>query len=246
MKSFKVVSTVTCAVVLSGAIAYRLTPGIVALTENTESLQALAQMPGANQAILGMKMLGAGPFAEARYRIDPKRSDLMVRAYPGGVLGFKGHDHFVRPGEFSGEVELTPGAIAPASLQLTIRAASMSETRPIFKPNEKQTINNELRDIVFEPAKYPEIVFKSTDVTGTLNKAGHYEAKIGGDLTLHGATRHIVIPADVEIEGNNLRARGDVEFNRSDYNVKATEALGGKITVRDKLKLTFDIVALKY
>jgi polyisoprenoid-binding protein YceI len=246
MKFLKVFSAVTCTAILIGAIGYLLSIGIVALTENGGSWQALAQMPGANQAMLGMTRLGTGPFAAARYRIDPKKSDLMVRAFSGGVLWFKGHDHFVRPSDFSGEVELTPGAITPASLLLTIRAASLKETRPIFKPKEKQIINKELKDIVLEPTKYPEIVFKSTEVTGKLNESGHYETKIGGDLTLHGVTRHIVIPADVAINGNNLRARGEVEFNRGDYNVKATEALGGKIQVRDKLKLTFDIVAHKY
>ncbi len=246
MKFLKVIPVATCAVILIGAIGYQLTHGIIALTENAGSWQTLAQMPGANQAMLGMATLGPGPFAAARYRIDPKRSDLMVRAFSGGVLWFKGHDHFVRPTDFSGEVELTPGAITPASLRLTIRSASLKETRPIFKLKEKQIINKELRDIVLEPTKYPEIVFKSMEVTGKLSESGHYEAKIGGDLTLHGVTRHIVIPADVAINGNNLRARGEVEFNRGDYNVKATEALGGKIQVRDKLKLTFDIVAHKY
>lgn len=246
MKFLKVVSVVTCTVILIGASGYLLSTGIVALTENGGSWQALARMPGANQVMLGMTTLNTGPFAAARYRIDPRRSDLMVRAFSGGVLWFKGHDHFVRPSDFSGEVELTPGAITPASLRLTIRAASLKETRPIFKPKEKQIINKELRDIVLEPTKYSEIIFKSTEVTGKLNEKGHYEAKIGGDLTLHGVTRHIVIPADVTIDGNNLRARGDVEFNRSDYNIKATEALGGKIKVRDNLKLTFDIVAHKY
>jgi polyisoprenoid-binding protein YceI len=152
----------------------------------------------------------------------------------------------VRPGDYSGEVELTPGAITPASLVLTIRAASVEETRPIFTPPQKKIINKELNDIVLEPAKYPEIVFKSTDVTGKLNDSGHYEAKIGGDLTLHGVTRHIVIPADVTIEGNTLRARGELDFDRSSFNVKATSAMHGTIRVRDKLKLTFDMVANKY
>jgi polyisoprenoid-binding protein YceI len=243
MRFSRVIYVAACAVILIAAIGYKLTLGMIALTANAGSWQALAQMPGANQAMLGMTILGTGPFAAARYRIDPRRSDLMVRAFSGGVLWFKGHDHFVRPSDFSGEVELTPAAITPASLRLTIRAASLKETRPIFKLKEKQIINKELRDIVLEPTKYPEILFKSTEVTGRLNESGHYEAKIGGDLTLHGVTRHIVIPADVAIDGNNLRARGEVEFNRGDYNVKATEALGGKIQVRDKLKLTFDIVA---
>jgi polyisoprenoid-binding protein YceI len=246
MKFLKLISVVTCTTILIGAIGYLLSIGIVALTENGGSWQALAQMPGANQAMLSMTKLGAGPFAAARYRIDPKKSDLMVRAFSGGVLWFKGHDHFVRPGDYSGEVELTPGAITPASLVLTIRAASVEETRPIFTPPQKKIINKELNDIVLEPAKYPEIVFKSTDVTGKLNDSGHYEAKIGGDLTLHGVTRHIVIPADVTIEGNTLRARGELDFDRSSFNVKATSAMHGTIRVRDKLKLTFDMVANKY
>src|SRR5437867_2832996 len=231
MKFLKVVFAVSCTAILIGAIGYLLSIGIVALTENGASWQALAQMPGANQPMLAMARLGTGPFATARYRIDPKKSDLMVRAFSGGVLWFKGHDHFVRPSEYSGEVELTLGAITPASLRLTIRAASVEETRPIFTAPQKKIINKELNDIVLEPAKYPEIVFQSTEVTGKPNESGHFEAKIGGDLTLHGVTRHIVIPADVAIEGNSLRARGDVEFDRSNFNVKATSAMHGTIRV---------------
>jgi len=88
--------------------------------------------------------------------------------------------------------------------------------------------------------------FKSTEVTGKLTAAGQYQAKIGGDLTLHGVTRHIIIPTDVTLEGNNLRARGEFTINRGDYRVKATSALHGTIRVRDKLKFTFDIVGHQY
>lgn len=80
MKFLKVVSAVTCTVILIGAFGYLLTLGIVGLTEDAMPWQALAQMPGANQTILGMTRLGTGPFAAARYQIDPKKSDLMVRA----------------------------------------------------------------------------------------------------------------------------------------------------------------------
>jgi polyisoprenoid-binding protein YceI len=41
----------------------------------------------------------------------------------------------------------------------------------------------ELREIVFEPEKYPEIVFKSTDVSGKALGNQQFEVKIGGDLT---------------------------------------------------------------
>jgi polyisoprenoid-binding protein YceI len=167
----------------------------------------------------------------------------MVRAFAGGVLFFKGHDHFIKVGDFSGEAELTPTALNPASLQMTVRADSLEETRDVFTPEQKQIINKEIRELVLETAKYPEITFKSTDVTGRLVSASHYEAKIGGDLTLHGVTHRIVIPAQISLEGRNLRARGEFTIDRGDYDVKATSALHGTIRVRDKLKFMFDIVA---
>ncbi len=178
-----------------------------------------------------------------RYRLDAAQSSFMVRTFSGGLLFFKGHDHFIKVGDFTGEAQLTPSAINPASLQMTIRADSLAETRDVFTLQQKQIIDKEISQLVLETAKYPEIVFKSTEVTGKLAPAGHYEATIGGDLTLHGVTRHIVIPADITLEGTNLHARGEFTINRGDYNVKATSALNGTIRVRDKLKFTFDIVA---
>src|SRR5437764_1214662 len=183
--------------------------------------------------------------APARYRLDAGQSQFMVRAFAGGPLFFKGHDHFVKVGDFTGEAELTPGALSPASLHLRVRADSLEETRDVFTPQQKQIINKELREIVLETAKYPEIIFKSTDVTGNLT-GGQFEAKIGGDLTLHGVTHHIRIPAQVTLSGTTLRARGEFTVNRGDYNVKATSAVHGLVRVRDKLKFTFDIAAHQY
>jgi polyisoprenoid-binding protein YceI len=180
--------------------------------------------------------------AVARYRLDASRSQFMVRAFAGGPLFFKGHDHFVKVGDFDGEAELTPGALSPASLRLRVRADSLEETRGVFTEQQKQIINKELREIVLESAKYPEITFKSTDITGHV-AGGQYEAKVGGELTLHGVTRHIVIPATVMLSGNELRARGEFTVNRGDYKVKATSAFHGMVRVRDRLKFTFDIVA---
>ena len=191
----------------------------------------------------GVAKAGAATFAAARYRVDAGRSQFMVRAFAGGPLWFKGHDHFVMVRDFDGDAELTPGALSPASLSLRVRADSLEETRDVFTAQQKQIINKELREIVLETAKYPEIVFKSTDIAVRALAGEEFEAKVGGDLTLHGVTRHIVIPATVTLSGGNLRARGEFTIDRGDYNVKATSAVHGLVRVRDKLKFTFDIVA---
>lgn len=180
--------------------------------------------------------------AATHYRLDASQGKFIAHAFSGGPLWFKGHDHLVAASEFSGEAQITPDTITPASLQLTVNAASMGETSSVFTEQQKQIINKELREIVLEPAKYPEIVFRSTEVTGKSLGNNQYDVKIGGELTLHGITRHIVIPAQVTLTGDDLKARGEFSIDRSDYKVKATSAVHGLVRVRDRIKFTFDIM----
>ncbi|MBD0372710.1 MAG: YceI family protein [Pyrinomonadaceae bacterium] len=244
MKRLLLFTLVSWSVLALSTVGYHLANSGGATPADAQAFQAMR--PSANSiyevAALDRVSTEAREFAAARYRLDASQSKFMVRAFAGGLLWFKGHDHFIAVRDFSGEAQLVPGAINPASLQMTIRADSLVETRDVFTEQQKQIINRELREIVLETNKYPEITFKSTNVTVNLS-GGQVEAKIGGDLTLHGVTRHIVIPAQVTLSGDTLRARGEFTVNRSDYNVKATSALHGTIRVRDKLKFTFDIVA---
>lgn len=180
--------------------------------------------------------------ASVVYRLDASRSKFMIRAFAGGLLWFKGHDHFVQARDFAGEARLTPGSVSPASLNLSVRAASLAETREVFNAQQKKIIDGELRDIVLEPDKYPDITFKSTDVTVDA-RGGLFRVKLGGDLTLRGVTRRVVIPAEVTLEGDSLRARGEFNVKRSDFKVPATSAFHGTVRIRDRLKVSFDIVA---
>ncbi|HEV7645263.1 MAG TPA: YceI family protein [Pyrinomonadaceae bacterium] len=180
----------------------------------------------------------------ARYQIDAAQSQFMVHAFRGGLLYFKGHDHFIKVGDFSGTVELTPSVVSPATLNMSIKTDSLEETGADFTAEQKGIIKKELNEIVMESAKYPEITFHSTEVTGTLNGAA-YQAKIGGDITLHGVTKHITIPATVTFDGETLRAKGEFKLNRKDFNVNATDAFHGTVRVKHDVKFTFDIAAHK-
>src|ERR1044071_2741312 len=122
--------------------------------------------------------------ATMSYRLDASRSKFIAHAFRGGLLWFMGHDHLIAAREFTGEAQLTPDVINPASLQLTVKAESMVETNTVFTEQQKQIINKELREIVLEPTKYPEIVFKSTSVSGKATSPDHYEVSIDGNLTL--------------------------------------------------------------
>jgi len=176
------------------------------------------------------------------YTLDASQSKFTARAHAGGLLWFKGKDHFVAVREFTGEAQITPGSITPASLEITAKAASLVETRDVFTEPQKQIINKELREIVLEPDKYPDIVFKSTSVTGKATGADVYALQIDGNLTLHGVTRRITIPTEVTLTGNDMRTRGKFSIDRDDFGVKATSAFHGMVRVRNNIDFTFDIV----
>ncbi len=178
----------------------------------------------------------------SRYRIDVAKSTFMVHANRTGPLWFKGHSHRIAVRDFSGEASLTPNVLNPASLLMTVRAASLEETDPVFTQQQKDIINKELKEIVLETEKFPEISFQSTDVKGGL-KNGAIEVVIAGNLNLNGVTKRIEIPATVTLSGNTLRAQGEFDIDRDDFGVKATSAFHGLVRVKNNIKFVFDIIA---
>ena len=193
----------------------------------------LATLPG---------ILLPAPPATVTYNLDASQSKFMAHANRSGLLWFKGHSHHLAASEFTGQVELTPDTITPASLRLVVKAASLHETGADFTEPQKQIINKELKEIVLLPDQYPDITFQSTNVTAKKSAANRYEVKIDGNLILHGVTRRVTIPAVVTLEGNNLRAVGEFKIDRDDFNVKATSAFHGMVRVDDDVKFEFDIV----
>ena len=187
----------------------------------------------------------AAPPATVTYNLDASQSKFMAHANRSGLLWFKGHSHHLAASDFTGQVEITTDTITPASLRLVVKAASLHETGADFTEPQKQIINKELKEIVLHPDQFPDITFQSTNVTAKTSGAGRYEVKIDGNLTLHGVTKRITIPAVVTLNGDTLRAVGKFSIDRGDFNVKATSAFHGLVRVDDDVKFEFDIVGRK-
>jgi Uncharacterized conserved protein len=176
------------------------------------------------------------------YVLDPKMGKFIAHAFAGGLFWFKGHDHYLAARDFSGEVQLTPGTVTPASLRLVVKSNSLEETGSVFTDAQKKIINKEVHDIVLLPDKYPEIVFQSTSVTAKPAGTGQYDLKIIGNLTLLGVTRQETIPVKLSLSDNDLQAVGQFSIDRGDYKVKATSAFHGLVRVKDKVRFEFDVV----
>jgi polyisoprenoid-binding protein YceI len=125
---------------------------------------------------------------------------------------------------------------------MTIKAGSLAVTDKV-SASDRQKIEGTMRDEVLEITKYPEIVFKSTGVTASKTGDGQYQAKISGELNLHGVTRPLTINAQLEFGDKTLRASGAFAVKQSSFDIKPVSVAGGTIKVKDELKFSFDIVA---
>ena len=166
-----------------------------------------------------------------------------MRALVGGLLSaVAGHDHTIAIRDFYGAAQFTYGTVTPAALQFTVKADSLAVTDKVSE-SDRNKIQTTMRNEVLDVNSYPEIVFKSTSVTATRLEEGKYQARITGELTLHGTTRPLVISAFVTFYAASLQAEGQFALRQTEYGIKPVSVAGGTIKVKDELKFSFNIVA---
>ncbi len=143
----------------------------------------------------------AGPTAAdpLRFRIQPEASEITFRA-TSRLMNADGH--FAR---LSGDVVVDPAVITGARITLTIDAASL-DTGIEMRDRHLRSAD------FFEVERFPTIVFQSVRV----ESAGR-RATVVGRLTLHGVTREIAVPVDVQATNTALVASGEIIVNRGEY-----------------------------
>jgi polyisoprenoid-binding protein YceI len=192
--------------------------------------------------ILWVPVRAAEPPAPGRYKIDPAESRIVVRAFAAGFFSAFAHDHTIAARDFDGEAVIDEGG--SASLRIAIRSASLGVVDKI-SDSDRRDIETTMRGQVLETEKFPEIVFRSTRVEARANPDGTYQAKIAGDLTLHGVTRELSFGADITVDNGRLRARGRFPLLQADYKITPVSIFGGTVRVKDEIEITFDGAAMK-
>lgn len=152
--------------------------------------------------VLLLAMLGAtgAPAAEPlRFRIQPEASEITFRA-TSRLMNAEG-----RFGRFSGEVLADPNNPGRTHITLSIDAASID--------TGIQMRDKHLRSAdFFDVERFPTIAFQSARVEATGRRA-----TVFGRLSLHGVTREIAVPVDVQMTETALVATGEFIVNRGDY-----------------------------
>ena len=159
-------------------------------------------------AVAGVLLAAGAAEAEpARFRIQPEASDV----------GFKATSRLMdADGKFSritGEVMLDPVDPATAMITLSIDSASIDTGIGMRDTHLRST---DFLDV----ARFPTMTFESRRV-----EVEGRRATVTGRLTLHGVTREIVVPVDVQFSESALVATGEFKLNRRDYGINYSSFL---------------------
>jgi len=188
--------------------------------------------------------VGAAPSIRTTYSIDPQLSKIEILVAKDGFLKAFGHDHVVSAAKYSGEIQFDSENLEGSSVEFVVETASLK----VIDPGEPEKDRNEVQttmlgEQVLDATKYPRIKFSSTGA-----KAGSSASQLAveGTLALHGMTKPLTVPVRFQVTGDGtLVADTEVSFLQSDFGITPYKAAGGTVRVKDKLKLTFHIVARK-
>jgi len=182
----------------------------------------------------------------AAYAIAGAQSKLEIHVYKEGMFKAFGHDHLIAAKEISGEARFDEKKIEESMVRLQIATKSLT----VVDPGESEKDRTEVQatmagEKVLDVGKFPEISFASTGISGAKKGTEGSELTISGKLKLHGVEKTVSFPLHVRAANEELRGEGEISILQSDYGITPVKVGGGTVKVKDKLKISFTIVATK-
>ena len=129
---------------------------------------------------------------------------------------------------FTGEIRVAEDKLIPAGNKVVI---DMNST---WSDNPKLTAHLRSPDF-FDSAKFPNAEFISTTVE---KKTTNY--MVSGNLTLHGVTKQISFPADIQVSEQGVDLNAQFVLNRFDFEIKypgrANDLIRKEVVMQLKIK----------
>jgi hypothetical protein len=106
---------------------------------------------------------------------------------------------------------------------------------------EKALMEEHFNENYVESEKFPRTQFKGkiTNLSNVnFSKPGKYDVNITGELTLHGVTRQITVPANLEVTGSGLDGTSKFNLTPEDFNITIPGVVREKVA--KQMEVTVD------
>lgn len=109
---------------------------------------------------------------------------------------------------------------------------------------EKALMQEHFNENYMESGKYPKAVFKgeiAKDAEIDFMTEGSYDIVVAGDLTMHGVTQAVEIPATVEVKDGVIHAEAMFSVRCQDYDIKIPKLVVDNIAESIDIKVILDL-----
>jgi polyisoprenoid-binding protein YceI len=193
--------------------------------EQTEGGTEAAAPPSGELA--GTWAVGDGSIAG--YRVREKLAALPA---PSDAVG--------RTGAITGQFVMTrEGAYQVSKADFTVDVSQLK--------SDEDRRDNKIRTIGLETDKFPKATYALTGPVNVPPDAAdgkRVTVQSEGDLTLHGVTKKVSIPLEVQRNGAQIEIAGNYEFSWSDFGMTAP-SVGQFVSVTGNPKLEFKLLMSK-
>lgn len=188
----------------------------------------------------------AEPAGPVTYTIDSGRSILIVRTYKGGIAGALAHDHAIRSTKTTGSISwLDGGDGCNFDIRVDVPSFRLDNTgdRKIMGL-EGEVSAGQVEDI-------KKNMFAADQLNAAAHKSMSFKASsctadsASGTLTIVGKGAQKKVPLAITVSGDELRAKGTLNFKHTDFGIEPYSTGFGAIQNEDKLTMKIDIRAKK-
>lgn len=184
--------------------------------------------------------LSAAAFADQRL-VDLERSTVTVRVFGGGAAGALAGNHVIQAPLSDGSLDDAPtsgveiGGAKTPHVQIVIDARQLRVVDAGRSAADRRDVETRmLGPDVLDVKRFAWISFHSLESRRLA--AGRWEVK--GELELHGHIR----PMTVIVAEQNGRYTGSATVRQSDHGITPVRVAAGAVTVKDEVRIDFDIV----
>jgi polyisoprenoid-binding protein YceI len=182
----------------------------------------------------------------AVYGIVAAGSKIQVGVFREGLFKAFGHDHQIAAKSFSGSVHFNADKVDESSLTLNIEAKSLTVLDSDETEKDRRDVQATMVGAkVLGVESFPRITFRSTGVHRIKKTGADLEVTLAGKLNLHGVEKPIMFPVRIRLDNTRLTAHGEVFIAQTDFGIKPVKVAGGTVRVKDRVKVSFTIVAEK-
>jgi polyisoprenoid-binding protein YceI len=164
-----------------------------------------------------------------------------------GIAGYRVREKLANlpaPSDAVGRTSAITGQMTIAVDGTAYKATNANFTVDVaqLKSNEDRR-DNKIRTIGLETDKFPQATFVAAgpiDIPADAVEGKIVTVQAEGDMTMHGVTKKITIPLQVQRNGNQIQIVGNYDFAWADFGMTAP-SVGNFVTVTGNPKLEFDL-----